>query len=342
MKNGLFFICIFLLASCSSLYRFTIEVQQPAPITLPPDVVDIAIVNNSAPQPGDKGVTRIYKGAAISDYPLNLDSAANITTASLAAHLQESSFFNRVLVSPASIRTDENWMGSEPLPDAFKNETFAVHGFDGIVSIDRLLFKLDQEVSNNYYLNIHLNSIATCTIYVRDRETPLTSFSISDSLAFSTAIWGDTVDIVKYFPESVIGDLAYSIGKQLSERIIPSWIEKERFLYSGSQARMTEALSFARKSRWKQAEALWTNEYARASQPDGKGKLAANLAVASEMQDQFAAALQWATVAQIHFREAGLPDTSKENIRIEFYVNDLQKRIRDDSLLDLQWGIPSD
>ncbi|MDR2683015.1 MAG: DUF6340 family protein [Dysgonamonadaceae bacterium] len=338
MKNSLVFICILLLTSCSGLYRFTIEVQEPAPITLPPDIARVVVVNNAAPQPGNQAISRIYQGTEITGKELNLDSLAAIATVSLAARLKESAFFDQVLVVPVSLRSDRDWMSGEPLPEAFKTETFETEGFDGIISIDRLMVRLDQEMRYNPYMSLAARSITTCSVYLYDRETPLTSFSVADSLTFSAPALGDTVEIFKNFPEYTLQDLAYTIGERLSQHIVPSWTEKARFLYAGSQSRMAEAFSFARNNRWSHAVSLWLDEYARVSPPEAKGKIAANLAVAYEMLDQFPVALQWTTTAQNHFREAGKPDAAPENIRINAHADDLQKRIRDNYLLDLQWG----
>jgi hypothetical protein len=341
MKTSLFFICIFLLSACSSVYQFTIEVQEPAEVTLPPHIVDISVVNNAAPQPGDKGITRIYKGNKVEYLPLNLDSVANIAAISLANQLQESAFFNRIWVSAATLRTDNNWMGSEPIPTSFKTELFETHGFSGLVSIDRLLFKLDQELRNSLYTHLQVSSIATCTVQIYDRETPLTTFSVSDSLTLTVPFMGDTLEALRYIPQSVIEDMAYSIGEKLSRRIIPSWTEQERTLYAGSRARMAEALSFARNNNWNRAVSLWIDEYNRASRPEAKAKMASNLAVAYEMLDQFSTALQWATAAQTHLQEAAPSPSSPPTpaqTRIAAYINDLNKRIRDNYLLDLQLG----
>jgi hypothetical protein len=339
MKHSLSILCILLLTSCSSVYRFAIEVQEPAPITLPSDVVDVLVVNNSAPQPGNLGINRMYKGTKITDKELELDSLAGIAATSLADQLKESDFFNRVGVIPASLRSDKNWMGGEALTETFRTETFKTHGFNGIVSIDRLMVLLEQDVRNDYYMSLTVNSVTTCTVYLSDRETPLTRFSVADSLSFFASVLGDTTEIFKNVPEYALNQLAYTIGERLSQRIIPSWTEKERFLYAGSRSRMVEALNFSRAGHWDRATNLWLNEYAHRSKPEAKGRIAANLAVACEIQDRFDDALQWATTAQNHFREAGLPDTSTEKTRIDAYLDDLQKRIRDNYLLDIQWGM---
>ena len=339
MKNSLFFICILLLASCSSVYRFTIEVQEPAPVTLPPDIVNILVVNNSVPQPGDAGINRIFQEKPIEGLELNLDSLASIATVSLASGLQTSRFFNQVLTSPVSLRNDSDWMSKMPLPETFKSETFNTHGFDGIISIDRILIQLNLQMSNSLYANFNIYGSIVCSIYTYGRNKPLASFAVSDSLSYATPVWGDTVEIFKELPESLLEYFASAIGEQLSRHIIPAWSEKERFLYSGSQSRMHEAFRFAQKNNWNQSINLWKNEYARVSQAQEKGELASNLAVAYEMQDQLDTALQWAITAQNHFGENERESVSAKNTRINTYVNELRQRIIDNYLLDLQWGV---
>ena len=343
MKNSILFFCVLLLMSCSGIYRFTIEVQEPAPVTLPPHVVNVLVVNNSAPQPGNAGVNRTFQGIPVEGMQLNLDSTANIATISLASHLQKSRFFDRVLTSPVSLRNDSNWMETEALPDSFKIEAFETHGFDGIISIDRFLVQFDQHVTNAFhYANFRIYGSAICGIHIYGRTSPPAKFMVSDSLLYDALIEGDRVEIFKKFPESFIEYFASTIGERLGQQIIPGWYEKERYLYAGSQSRMYEALRFAQKSNWIHAIRLWENEYERAVQPQAKGRLTFNLAVAYEMLYQCGTALHWATIAKNHFRETGQPPASAENARIDAYITDLQKRIRDNYLLDLQWGVSND
>ena len=343
MKNSILFICILLLMSCSSFYRFTIEVQEPALVTLPPNVVNILVVNNSVPQPGDVGVNRTFRGIPVAGIDLNLDSMASIATVSLASHLQQSRFFDRVLTSPASLRNDSDWMDTKVLSDSFKIDAFETHGFDGIISIDRFFVLFNQKVPNSfYYTDFKIYGSAICSIHIYGRTIPLAKFVVSDSLSYDALIEGDMVEIFKKCPESFIEYFASTIGEQISRQIIPGWHEKERYLYAGSQSRTYEAFRFALKSNWSHAISLWKNEYEQALQPQRKGKLASNLAVAYEMLDQLDTAQHWATVAQNHFQETGQPAASVENTRIDAYITDLQKRIIDNYLLDLQWGVSKD
>jgi hypothetical protein len=142
----------------------------------------------------------------------------------------------------------------------------------------------------------------------------------------------DTLASFKELPEYLLDDLAYHVGEKITGILIPSWKERQRFLFSGTQARMQEALSFARNGKWNRSETLWMNEYAVKSKPLDKGKLAYNIAVANEMQDRLDSALQWAIVAREHLK-AGSAGTTAE---IDQYIQELQERLQDNRLLDLQ------
>lgn len=334
MKNSLLLILLVFSTSCSSLYRFTIEIQEPAPVTLPVDITHLLVVNNSLPQPGDVGITRKFKGIEIQGMELLLDSAAWISTAALSSRLQESRFFDRVYCSLQPVRSHGNWMYAEPLPESLRRECFKNRDFDAIISIDRIFLELKEEVNENYFIDIQAEATATCSIYLYNRESPLTTFPVSDSLFYKTIGIEDTLAVFKELPEYLLEELVYNIGEKITHILIPSWTERQRFLFSGAQARMQEALSFARSGKWNRAETLWMNEYAAKSKPLDKGKLAYNIAVAHEMQDRLDSALQWASVAKEHLKT----DKSGTTVEIDNYIRDLQQRLQDNPLLDLQWG----
>ena len=338
MKNRIIFIYILLLTSCSGLQRLTIEVLEPAQVIFPADIANIVIVNNSAPQPGDGSINCVVNGRPVEGIEINSDSIASVTTSSLASHLKKTRFFDRVLVSPLSLRNDSNWMDMEALPESFKTEVFETLGFDGIISIDRLLFQFNHRVENGYFSNFYVNS-TTCSIHLYDRKDALSSFTVSDTLLYITFGNGDYEEMFRTLPESLIRHFIVNIGEQVSRKIVPGWCEKERYLYTGLQSRMNEAFRFTQKNDWVHAIVLWKNEYEQSPKPQLKGWLASNLAVAYEMSDRLEMALQWAVIAKNHFLENDQTATSPENTRINTYTNDLQKRIKDNYLIDLQWGI---
>ncbi|GHS98562.1 hypothetical protein FACS189421_07370 [Bacteroidia bacterium] len=337
--TGLIFIIF--LSSCASTHQMTIEVQEPANITFPADINTLLVVNNAAKQPGHSGITRTYNGTVVKDPELDLDSAAWISTFSLLSRIKETQFFEEVSLCAEALREDDEWLVAAPLSKKFREEIFETQ--DGIISIDRLLINLDELVTANdikQSAGVRVEAKLTCSIYVYDREKPLTAFTVSDTLVFSEIFYEnkDSVGVLKYLPEYLIDELAYSIGEKLAYYFTPSWTLKDRTLYSGSNARLQEAFSFARAGKWDRAETVWKNEYDQKSKPSDQGKLANNIAVANEMQDKLEIALQWALSAKENFKAGSSNITAGELLQINTYVNDLQKRIQDNPLLDLQWG----
>jgi hypothetical protein len=349
----------------------TIEVQEPAPVTFPLDIANLLVVNNSVTQPNDIGINRNYKGLTINGYELDLDSVAWIASASLASHIRETNFFSAVSFYTKPVRDDNEWLVAAPLSKAFREEIFEQRNFDGIISIDRILINLDERVSTNEegetlfdrilfgqevaverdtlkrpnltkYKSIEAKVQAKliCSVYLYERENPLTTFTVSDSLSFRDIFFEnrDVSTIFKELPEALIDELAYNMGENLIYYFTPSWVLKERTIYTGYNSRMQEAFSFSRTGKWDKAEVLWMNEYDKTSKPSDKGKRANNIAIANELQDKLETALRWAEIAKESFQESGLKATSDEFVRINAYITDLQKRIKDDRLLNIQWG----
>jgi len=329
-----FFVCF---SSCrSAYYQMEIEVREPAFITFPIDVKELIVVNNAVEQPNDAGITRTYKEAPMEIYSLQLDSISWTTAISFMSSIKEADFFDDVFLHNESVRTDNDWMTGLPLSEEFRHEIFNTQGFDGIVSIDRILFKLDEHVSQNSaltdYIDAKADILLSCSIYLNGRERPLTTFTLSDSVFFKRSVMSELIVIFKEIPEDLLYGLAYSIGEKLAYSIIPSWITAERTVYVGIEARMQEAYSYSKTGKWSVAESIWLNEYNKKSKESDKGKTANNIALANEMQDRLEEALLWAEKSREHF----LNSNSSNDSHINRYISDLQKRIHNSQILNLQ------
>ena len=313
-----------------------IEVREPAFISFPIDVKELIVVNNAVEQPNDAGITRTYKELPMETYSLQLDSISWTTAISFVSSIKEANFFDDVFLYNESVRTDDDWMTGLPLSEEFRDEMFNIQGFDGIVSIDRILFKLEEHVSQNSALTDFIDMKAegqiTCSIYLYAKEKPLTTFSISDSLFYKRTVSEDFEVTFKEKPENFLFNLAYNMGEKLAYNIIPSWVTKERVVYVGMEARMQEAYSYSKNNKWATAESIWLKEYNKKSKDSDKGKLANNIALANEMQDKLEEALFWAEKAKEHF----LNSNSSKNSYINNYIPELQKRIQNSQMLNFQ------
>jgi tetratricopeptide (TPR) repeat protein len=276
-----------------------------------------------------------------------MDSTAWISIEVLAEMIKESDYFQEVSYYKESIRKGGEWLAIEPVSKEFRDEFFDISGYDAIISVDRLVFNMKEKVKKNakdYYnqeqafVDIKIESILSVSIYIAGKERPVTSFSINDSISYMASVYADSVSIFKEWPERLIDNLAVSIGEKLAYYIIPSWVTQERIIYAGTDARMSEALSFAKNGKWESAKSLWVNEYNRQSKNLNKGKLSNNIAIIYEMQDEFESALSWAEKAKEYFTNSGLSEDTKEWIWINSYIPDLQNRIQNNPKLNMQLG----
>ncbi|MDR0683033.1 MAG: DUF6340 family protein [Dysgonamonadaceae bacterium] len=337
-----FFPFILFVSSCAGTYQLSIEVQEPAAITLSPDIADLLIVNNSAKQPNSQGIVQTYNKKDIPDFALDLDSIVWHTIHSFSSHAHKAHFFKSLSYYKQPLREDEKWLVRTPLSLEFKRSIFDEQAFSGIFSIDRCLLKLDGQIRNNmlkqgsntfYYADFRLELNLACSIYLYNREKPLTTFTVTDSLIYKDGVWSDSLFIFKELPETLMTELAYNMGEKLAYQIVPSWATKKRVLYVEQSSRMREAFAFTKTGQWNRAESLWLVEFDKKTKNRDKAKIANNIAVANEIQDRPEAALRWAEKAKEY-----AVNGSGEWLLFNDYAESLQKRIQDNHLLDIQWG----
>jgi hypothetical protein len=346
MKNPgkfLFFSFLMALTACSSVYQLSIDVQEPAPLTLPVRANRVLVVNNTVGQPNNVGLSRTFGDQPVENYKLDLDSVSWVVMEGFVKRIEDAYFFEEVSFYKNLIRGDDEWIATIPLPEAFRNELFDVHGFDAIISIDRFLFNMDVRVKPNvreqvgsysyFFTNNRIEGGVTCSVYLYNKKTPFSTFTLTDSLFYKESLYTDSLMILKELPESMVIDLAHILGEKSAYHITPSWFRQERILYVGSNSRMQEALSYSKKGNWNKAEFLWLDLFDRKTKNSDKAKLANNIALAYEMRDNLEIALRWAEKAKEYFSEG-----TKEYLLAGKYVSDLQQRIQNNRILDVQWG----
>jgi hypothetical protein len=350
MKKVLFLLLL-ICTSCSTVYRFSVDIQEPAQFTLPLSAQNVLILNNAVAQPIEYGVERTFDGKPIrTDFPLSLDSMIWTAIEEIAAVFNESHFFNTVAVYKESLRKDTEWLTKGELSPENQSQFYNETEYDALFVIDRLLFTVAEKVKRagtfspyESFASIDLktNGLISCSLYSHEKEKPLTSFSISDSLtarpAIDDMIVGDSIDFFKNIPEYVLRELAHILGNRAATHFVPTWKTEERTLFTGYNSRMQEATGNAANRQWANAESIWLEELRKKTKPIDKAKISFNLAVANEMQDRFNAALRWAQNAKEYLKDTG-SGNSQETELMDKYISGLEKRIQNNRLLDLQWG----
>ena len=352
MKNKaekILFLLLLIYSSCSSIYRFSIDIQEPALVTLPVSAQNVLILNNTVTQPENFGIERTFDGQSIGmNYPLSLDSMVWSAIAEIAAVFSESNFFNTIAIYREPLRTDTEWFSVAKLSPELQSEFYDVEDYDALFVVERLLFSVNDSVKKMKsdffnsdpvaFVNLRADGIITCSMYVNGNEKPLTAFTISDSLFLKSAIVIDSTILFKEIPEYVLAEMSHQLGNQAAKRFIPTWKTSERLLFNAYNPRMQEAAGFAADRQWAKAESIWITELGKKTKPIDKAKIAFNLAIATEMQDKLELALEWAQKAKVHLKNAN-PNSNYLEIELsDKYILELERRIQSNRLLDMQWG----
>jgi hypothetical protein len=337
------------LCACESVKQITIEVQEPAPITLPVSAQNVLILNNALPQPENYRIEQYFEGKSIADnYPISLDSAVWNTTQALSDVLSKSDFFNTVSTYKVPIRTDNEWLSVQPLPKEIRDEFHEIEDYQALITIDRLLFIVKTETKRNMqddyttaerfvFSDTRVAAMLTCSIYLYGRNEPLTTFSISDSLISRTTISNNLPVIVHTVSMLMLKELSYQIGESAALKFIPTWKTTDRILFTNHKARIKEAYSYVTAHNWSAAESIWLSELEKENKPLDKAHIALNIAVTNEMQDKLNTALQWAQKSKEYYNLT--KQIKPEELHfIDKYISELQKRIQDNHLLDIQTG----
>jgi len=345
----LLFLLLLTCSSCSSIYRFSIDVQEPAAVTLPVSAQNVLILNNTVKQPINYGIDRTHNGKPIrADYPLSLDSAVWTAIDEIAGVLEESNFFGTVAVYRDYIRTDDDCLSIPKLSPEDQSDFYDMGNYDALLVIDRLLFAVNENVKKmqtgiSYdeetgFIDLRADGNLTCSIYTYGKEKPITTFSVSDSVFTKSMVDGDSTIFFKEIPEFMLHVLSGRLGNQTATRLIPTWKTEERMLFRGYNARMQEAVGYAADHQWANAESLWMTEFEKKTKPLDKAKVAFNLATANEMQDRIDSAYVWAQKAKEYLTNVNQDKNFQEIEITDKYLTDIEQRILNNRLLDIQWG----
>jgi hypothetical protein len=124
--------------------------------------------------------------------------------------------------------------------------------------------------------------------YLKQREEPLFTIQKTDTLCWELT------------PKLTFGDVVKDVSRYAAtmpiRNLLPYWSEIERFYFDGGNFEMRDAGVYVREQNWEEASVLWKNVY---DKKKGKAKMRAayNLAVYSEMKDDFEYAKEYLATA---------------------------------------------
>ncbi len=294
LRISCFVLFAVILLSCETSHYFMVEIQKPAEISFMPPSPRIVVVDNAVTQPSDIGVDCYNGFKELTGYTLQKDTIHQIFTDILGQSLDNTHYFEEVLVYNTPLRTDNEYLAIQTISPEKADEILEDAGADALISVERLLFKNTLNLVGRDFKHFNTDYSALFSIHFRKKEKPVSSFSIENSIQFKDFIDNDSLLIFQEIPQHLLRMSALQISEELAQRLTPHWEQSERVIYGGEDALMKTAYAFAKKEKWEEAISIWEDIYLNSKNNKRKGKAAINIALSKELKDNFISAGEWA------------------------------------------------
>lgn len=337
--NIFFFVLCLSLASCKVINSVSIDYMLPADICFPPEVKNVAIVNNT-PQGEEKPLLKKpderKKDAAV---PVAVfDGYAKLTAEELANNVAEKNYFDQVIICDSALRAKDHVQRETQLSQDEVKELTQSLGVDMLLSLERVKLYFNGNVA---YLSdspvlaevLDAKVSSMVRIYLPARPTALFGLNDRDSI-YWTGSWNITDDVVKE---------ASSFAATLPlKHILPTWKTVDRYYYASGSIEMRDAAVCVREDTWEDAFKLWGKTF-KLKSDKMRMRAAYNIALYYEMKDQLENAKEWLEKAK-SIAEKKLPknedgevlESTQDYALILLYKADLDERVTNMQKLNLQ------
>jgi hypothetical protein len=294
LRYNIFLIIPLLLVGCSPMAEISIQVMEPAKITLPSYVNQVAFLNHSyVPkiQPDDtSGYSQ--KEIYILDTVIN-----NQIFSGLQDGLNESPLFDLDSIHIIQFRRRDTNNFLEPLTTDQIHAVNQSEKAEAVISLE--YYRIQDTISMDTYQmdymgNRRMISHTVWRIYNLSNDSIFDEYMLKDTVDWY--VFGyDSYTIMESLPEFInsLRTASYNAGLKYGQRISPSWFDVPRFYYTSGGEAMREAKKLAASRDWKGAAEIWKKQ---AYQENEKvaAKACFNMALVCEIEDLLIPALDWA------------------------------------------------
>jgi len=306
IRRGKFLLPVFLAAiilisgSCRSTHPLTIEILVPAENVIPAGNNRFTVVNKSLwPDSLDRTVVADLLLANLAN------RAARECIIGLTHVIETSGFADTILIrdlaelDSSSIKYPINWWILDTLAGGEKGEVvigleyFIVTAEEEGEMITGDLF-MGAEMNLYYSLKLSLGIHSLWRIYHLPSRSIHEEYWARDTVKLSST-GVNLHDAMANLPDlsEVLLEAAYFNGYDYGRRLVPFWVQVNRFYYKSGSAGIREGHKLALQNRWLDAARVWRQETTRSNKLIASRAMY-NMAVASEVQDQLQIALDWA------------------------------------------------
>lgn len=345
MKNLLkiFFLIItaFFLSSCASYT--SMQIMQPAQITIPNHIKKIGIINRSVTDRQNQNqiinvIEGILTGESIgADRIGSEESLMGVKEA-----LLQTDRFN-ITIPAVNLNGVANPMLNGPLDYSVIKEICKRHDLDALVVLE--YFDSDSRIAvvprvrevmqngnkitvSDFIANADLRVRTTWRVYDDSTQSIIDQYTFEDVTSFNNA--GPDPQIAQAgLPNKrfAINQSGFHAGKEYGCRISPFWINVQRRFYRKGSHELELANSRATKGRWTEAINVWKN-ISNSADKKIAGRANYNLAVAAEREGNLEVAMEYAKIARDTYKEKWSSD----------YIRVLNQRMQNRQKLKEQFG----
>jgi len=331
---------VILLVSCKTNELY-INVLQPAPVTLPPYIKKVGVINRSMPTDESKLADILDKALSLEGADLDRDGAWE-SIGGLADELLNNQRFNEVKpLNNINFKASRIGLLPPPLRESIVDSICRVTGTDALFSLER--FDTDTRLNystrasgiktplGNIPLPEHEATMETIIktgwrIYNPTDRNILDEFNFAESLVFSGKGINPVAAVAALTGrKEAVKDVSRNAGRSYATRILPFRLRVYRDYYVKGTNNFKIAKRKAQTGKWDEAGGLWEQEL---DNPRMKiaGHACYNMAIISEINGYLDDALGWAQKAWEDYK-------IRPALR---YVRILEDRQYQSDLLDFQ------
>jgi hypothetical protein len=294
LRYGIILLILLPLVSCSPMAEISIQVIEPATITLPPYVNQVAFLNHSyVPNYQEDDTSGLSpKEIYILDTVIN-----NQIFRGLQDGLNESPLFDLDSIHIIQFRRNDTIDFLAPLTRKQLHAVEQSEQAEAIISLEyyRIQDTIGMErLPMNLMVTRRIISNTVWRIYDLSIDSVFDEYMLKDTVEWY--VYGyDGYSILQGLPEFInsIRASTYNAGLKYGQRISPTWFEVPRFYYTSGGEAMREAGKLAAMWDWQGASEIWK----KLAYQD-KGRIAAkacfNMALFCEIEDLLIPSLDWA------------------------------------------------
>ena len=330
---------LYIFVSCTSVNTLLIDIEKPPTILLPTSVENITVVNNSAKQPKDSGHKELFLNRDVSKLiSVNNDSIDIILMQTLADGLNLTGKFENVHIFENPTRSDNDYTESIDLPKEKLKDIANEANADIMLVVNKFYLETTTNSIPAYYYNIDSYNTLDLGMNLDFRYYSKTGEAISPNIEIQDTIsWIEGISYGTVISDPIPSrEDAMKIGSEILAKSVSSqmMIGKESVgrVYYGD---VKTANKFVAKNQWKEAADSWQEAFNKETNNKKKGRIATNIALSYELNDNIDDAISWINTSIELFSLNQNTRIDKEYLEnAKLYQQELLQRKQDFEILD--------